>query len=143
MPFALHPTLARDTVEVARLPLCRVLLMKDRRFPWLILVPERDSMREIHELPAADRAELIEEIARAGEVLQRLFQPDKLNVGALGNVVPQLHVHVVARFATDPAWPGPVWGSGTAVDYANDQLEALRKRLAAEMGVRVTPSGTA
>lgn len=129
----LHPTLARDTVEVARLPLCRVLLMKDRRFPWLILVPERESVREIHELSAADRAELIEEVARVGEVLQRLFHPDKLNVGALGNVVPQLHVHVVARFATDPAWPGPVWGSGTAVGYTDDQLEALRERLAAEM----------
>ena len=129
----LHPTLARDTVEVARLPLCRVLLMKDRRFPWLILVPERESVREIHELTAADRAELIEEIARAGEALQRLFQPDKLNVGALGNVVPQLHLHVVARFATDPAWPGPVWGSGTAVGYADDQLAALRERLAAAM----------
>ncbi|MEA2559806.1 MAG: hypothetical protein QOH06_1310 [Acidobacteriota bacterium] len=133
MPFALHPTLARDTVEVARLPLCRMLLMKDRRFPWLILVPEREAVREIHELPAADRAELIEEVARVSEVLERLFQPDKLNVGALGNVVPQLHVHVVARFATDPAWPGPVWGSGTAVGYADEQLETLRERLAAEM----------
>ncbi|HEX5718291.1 MAG TPA: HIT family protein [Thermoanaerobaculia bacterium] len=129
MPFALHPTLARDTVEVAHLPLCRVLLMKDRRFPWLILVPEREGVREIHELPAVDRAELIEEIARAGEVLERLFQPDKLNVGALGNVVPQLHVHVVARFATDPAWPGPVWGSGPAVPYEDGQLEELRGRL--------------
>ncbi|HVG08662.1 MAG TPA: HIT family protein [Thermoanaerobaculia bacterium] len=133
MPFDLHPTLARDTVELARLPLCRVLLMKDRRFPWLILVPEREGVREIHELSMADRAALIEEIARAGEVLKRLFQPDKLNVGALGNVVPQLHVHVVARFATDPAWPGPVWGSGTAIAYANEPLEALRERLAAEM----------
>lgn len=129
----LHPTLARDTVEVARLPLCRVLLMKDRRFPWLILVPERDSVREIHELTAEDRAELIEEIARAGEALQRLFQPDKLNVGALGNVVPQLHVHVVARFATDRAWPGPVWGSGAAAAYSDDELEALKDRLAAEI----------
>jgi diadenosine tetraphosphate (Ap4A) HIT family hydrolase len=131
MPFILHPTLASDTVEVTRLPLCRVLLMKDRRFPWLILVPERESVREIHELPAADRAELIEEIARAGEALERLFGPDKLNVGALGNVVPQLHVHVVARFAADPAWPGPVWGSGAAVGYTDDELEERRKRLAA------------
>ena len=129
----LHPTLARDTVEVTRLPLCRVLLMKDRRFPWLILVPERDEVREIHELTAADRAALIEEVARASGALQRVFRPDKLNVGALGNVVPQLHVHVVARFATDPAWPGPVWGSGDAVPYPDDSLEALRERLALEM----------
>ena len=134
MPFTLHPALASDTVEVARLPLCRVLLMKDRRFPWLILVPEREAVREIHELPPADRAELIEEIARASEVLMRLFRPDKLNVGALGNVVPQLHVHVVARFTTDPAWPGPVWGSSPAVPYEEDELEEIRGHLAAAFG---------
>ncbi|HZF11674.1 MAG TPA: HIT family protein [Thermoanaerobaculia bacterium] len=129
MPFALHPTLAKDTVEVARLALCRVLLMKDRRFPWLILVPERESVREIHELSSVDRAVLIEEIARAGEVLTQLVQPDKLNVGALGNLVPQLHVHVVARRTTDPAWPGPVWGSGAAVPYEESELAELRERL--------------
>lgn len=129
MPFSLHPTLARDTVEVARLLLCRVLLMRDRRFPWLILVPERESIREIHQLPAAERAVLIEEIARVSEVVERLFQPDKVNVGALGNVVPQLHVHVVARRAADAAWPGPVWGSGPAEPYAEAELEDLRARL--------------
>jgi diadenosine tetraphosphate (Ap4A) HIT family hydrolase len=129
MPFTLHPTLAQDTVEVARLSLCRVLLMKDRRFPWLVLVPERDSVREIHELPPVDRALLIEEIARAGEVLTRLVQPDKLNVGALGNVVPQLHVHVVARRTIDAAWPGPVWGSGAAVSYEEGELAEIRERL--------------
>jgi diadenosine tetraphosphate (Ap4A) HIT family hydrolase len=127
----LHPTLARDTVEVARLPLCRLLLMNDRRFPWLILVPEREAAREIHELAPADRAVLVEEIARVGEAMTRLFQPDKLNVGALGNIVPQLHVHVVARFAADPAWPRPVWGSGAAVPYEESALAAIRERLAA------------
>jgi diadenosine tetraphosphate (Ap4A) HIT family hydrolase len=131
--FSLHPTLARDTVEVARLGLCRVLLMQDRRFPWLILVPEREDVREIYELPPADRAALIEEIAQASEALTRLFQPDKLNVGALGNVVPQLHVHVIARFAGDPAWPGPVWGSGAALPYPESELAEIRDRLAAEL----------
>ncbi|HEX2225029.1 MAG TPA: HIT family protein [Thermoanaerobaculia bacterium] len=134
MPFLLHPTLARDTVEVARWPLCRVLLMKDRRFPWLILVPEREAVREIHELPPADRAALVEEIARAGEALSRLLQPDKVNVGALGNAVPQLHVHVVARFTSDAAWPGPVWGAGAAASYPDGELEDLRERLAAVLG---------
>ncbi|HEX6899705.1 MAG TPA: HIT family protein [Thermoanaerobaculia bacterium] len=133
MPFALHPTLARDTVEIARLPLCRVLLMNDRRFPWLILVPEREAAREIHGLPPEDRARLVEEIAAAGETLERLFRPDKLNVGALGNIVPQLHVHVVARFASDAAWPGPVWGSGAAAPYTQDELEELRGRLASAL----------
>jgi diadenosine tetraphosphate (Ap4A) HIT family hydrolase len=134
MPFALHPTLARDTVEIARLPLCLVLLMKDKRFPWLILVPEREAVREIHDLPPRDRVRLIEEIAEAGQALQRLFQPDKLNVGALGNIVPQLHIHVVARLANDAAWPGPVWGSGAAVPYTAAELEEIRGRLASAFG---------
>lgn len=133
MPFALHPTLVRDTIEIARLTLCRVLLMNDRRFPWLILVPEREAAREIHDLPPEDRARLIEEVALAGETLERLFRPDKLNVGALGNIVPQLHVHVVARFATDAAWPGPVWGSGAAMSYGEGELEELRGRLASAL----------
>src|SRR3954453_24082590 len=131
MPFTLHPTLARDTVEVARLPLCRVLLMNDRRFPCLILVPERDAAREIHQLSPPDRAALIEEIALGSGVLERLFHPAKLNVAALGNVVPQLHVHVGARTVGDPAWPSPVWGSGAAVPYAEDELAEVRARLAA------------
>jgi diadenosine tetraphosphate (Ap4A) HIT family hydrolase len=129
MSFTLHPTLARDTLEVIRLPLCRVLLMMDARFPWLILVPERDGVREIYELPPADRTELVEEISRASEVLSRLFHPGKLNVGALGNIVPQLHVHVVARTPGDPAWPGPVWGSGPAEPYTESGLEETRERL--------------
>lgn len=130
MSFTLHPTLARDTAEVTRLALCRVLLMNDARFPWLILVPERDGAREIHDLPSVDRATLIEEIAQASQILQRLFHPDKLNVGALGNVVPQLHAHVVARTTGDAAWPGPVWGSGVAVQYGAAELEELRGRVA-------------
>jgi diadenosine tetraphosphate (Ap4A) HIT family hydrolase len=133
MAFTLHPTLDRDTVEITRLPLCRVLLMKDRRFPWLILVPERKTVREIYELPPEDRRQLIEEIAVVSEVLERLFRPAKLNLGALGNIVPQLHVHVVARFVTDPAWPGPVWGSGPAVPYTKTELEEARERLAAAL----------
>jgi diadenosine tetraphosphate (Ap4A) HIT family hydrolase len=131
--LTLHPTLARDTVEVARLPLCRVLLMKDSRFPWLILVPERQEIREIHELASEDRKQLVEEIAQVSEVLERLFRPAKLNVGALGNIVPQLHVHVVARFETDPAWPGPVWGSGPAVPYTGEELSEIHERLAAAL----------
>ena len=132
-PFTLHPTLARDTVEIARLTLCRVLLMRDKRFPWLILVPDREAAREIHELPSEDRARLIEEIALAGAALERLFRPEKLNVGALGNIVPQLHIHVVARFKEDAAWPGPVWGSGAAIPYGEEELEEIRERLASAL----------
>ena len=93
----------------------------------------RDSLREIHDLPPADRAALIEEIAQASKVLTRLFHPDKLDVGALGNRVPQLHLHVVARTTTDSAWPGPVWGSGVAVAYEEGELEEMRGRIAGEL----------
>ena len=120
--FELHPRLAADTGEVARLPLCRVLLMNDRRFPWLILVPARPDIREIHQLSPADRAALVEEIALVAGAMEKLHKADKMNVAALGNQVPQLHVHVIARFTTDPAWPNPVWGRGAAEPYDPAQM---------------------
>ena len=110
--FALHPRLAADTVALGDWPLCRLLLMNDARFPWLILVPARPDLREIHDLPPADRATLIEEIARASAQMQQAFKADKMNVAALGNQVPQLHIHIIARFASDSAWPNPIWGQG-------------------------------
>jgi diadenosine tetraphosphate (Ap4A) HIT family hydrolase len=109
--FILHPRLAADTVALGAWPLCRLLLMNDGRFPWLILVPARPDLREIHELAPPARAVLIEEIARAASLMQQAFTADKMNVAALGNQVPQLHIHVIARFAGDPAWPHPVWDS--------------------------------
>lgn len=109
--FRLHDRLARDTVEVARWELSLVLMMRERLWPWLVLVPRRAERRELHELSATDRALLIEEIARAGAALERAFDADKINVGAIGNMVPQLHVHVIARHRGDPAWPRPVWGA--------------------------------
>ena len=110
--FALDPRLAADTVPVTTLPLCEVRLLDDRRFPWAVLVPLRAGAVEIVDLDAGDRAALMDEIACVSAALRTAFTPDKLNVGALGNVVAQLHVHVVARFRTDAAWPGPVWGTG-------------------------------
>lgn len=115
--FALDPRLAADTVEVGDLALCRVLLMDDARFPWLILVPRRPDLTEITDLPEQDAAALWQEIRIATGVMQALAKPDKVNVAALGNVVAQLHVHVVGRFRSDPAWPGPVWGVGTRTAY--------------------------
>lgn len=129
--FELHERLAADTVEVARWPLCRVLLMKDAGYPWLILVPQRAGISEIHHLTPADRAILVEEIARASERLEEATGADKINVGALGNMVPQLHVHVIARFKTDAAWPRPVWGAVAARPYDEaalaERLEMLRR----------------
>jgi diadenosine tetraphosphate (Ap4A) HIT family hydrolase len=133
--FTLDPQLEADTHEIGRLDLCRVLLMDDARFPWLILVPERPGLAELIDLEQPDRARLMEEIALASAVLAAELMPDKLNVGALGNVVRQLHVHVVARFASDAAWPKPVWGSGAAVRYQPHQLGILADRLARAMGL--------
>lgn len=133
--FQLHPRLEADTRPVARLDLCRVLLMNDRRFPWLIMVPERPDIREIHRLSAVDRATLMEEIARVALAMERLYKAEKMNVAALGNQVPQLHVHVIARFSTDPAWPAPVFGKGTAEPYAEprmaETIAAVKKALGA------------
>ncbi len=122
MSFELHPRLAADTSFIADWPLCRVLLMEDARYFWLVLVPRRDGVSEITELSPEDRAALMEEAARAGRIIKG---GGKLNIGALGNLVPQLHLHVVARKAGDPAWPGPVWGHSPAVPY-DDAARAAR-----------------
>jgi diadenosine tetraphosphate (Ap4A) HIT family hydrolase len=125
--FEVNPRIAADTVMVTDWPLCRVLLMKDANYPWLLLLPRRDGAVEVTDLDPAERLTLMEEIARASAALRTLLTPDRINVAALGNVVPQLHVHVIARFVTDPAWPRPVWGAVPAVDY---QPEALAARVA-------------
>ena len=108
--FQLHAQLAADTLEVGKLAVSRVLLMNDARYPWLVLVPERENLVELLDLRPGDYASVCEEIRRACQALRDCFAPDKLNVAALGNVVPQLHIHVIARHAGDTAWPSPVWG---------------------------------
>ena len=121
--FSLHPRLAADTVFVADWALSRVVAMNDARYPWLILVPRRDGATELFDLTAEDRHAMIEEIARASDGLRKLTAAAKINVGALGNLVPQLHVHIVARNPGDAAWPGPVWGQGTARPYEAGALD--------------------
>ena len=128
--FRLHERLAADTTVVADWGLSRVLLMEDARFPWLILVPRRAGLVELHDLKHAEGLVLIEEIRRASSGLKAITGAAKINVGALGNLVPQLHVHVVARQPGDAAWPGPVWGQGSAVPYAPDARRALLEKLA-------------
>jgi len=131
--FQLHAQLAADTVSLGRRTLCQVLLMKDRRFPWLVLVPERADIREIHQLSAPDRAVLIEEIAEVAGATEKLYGAHKMNVAALGNQVPQLHVHVIARFTTDPAWPTPIWGKGAPEPYGEAELKETAARIAAAL----------
>ncbi|ANC91537.1 HIT domain-containing protein [Azospirillum humicireducens] len=128
--FSLNERLQADTRHVTDLDLCRVLLMNNALWPWLILVPMRENAVEIHRLDAADQMTLMREIAVASRVVERLFAPDKMNVGALGNMVSQLHVHVIGRTRGDPAWPGPVWGSGHARPHEPAEAESLVERLA-------------
>lgn len=123
--FSLDSRLEGDTLPVGELQLSRVLLMKDARYPWVILVPRRAAIREMIDLDLRDRATLYREIDAVSEAMQRLFKPLKLNVAALGNVVPQLHVHVIARYETDAAWPKPVWGLGERVAY--DEADAAKR----------------
>ena len=133
--FALDPRLQADTHRVAMLPLCELRLMDDARYPWLILVPRRAGMVEVAELSDGEQRELWHEANRSAAALRAVAPCDKLNLGALGNIVRQLHLHVVARTQGDAAWPGPVWGSGAAVPYAAEalaaRLAALRQALAA------------
>lgn len=131
MTFALDSRLAADTIPVGELGLCSVLLMDDARFPWLILVPRRSEASEITDLDEHDALDLMREIRIATGVMSALGQPDKVNVGALGNVVAQLHVHVVGRFRSDPAWPGPVWGFGERTRYPAHAAAALADRAGA------------
>lgn len=127
--FELHPQLAQDCTALADWPLCRVLLMNDANYPWLILVPRRAGAREIFELPEADQVQLLRESSHLARGLAQVFHADKLNIAALGNMVPQLHVHHIARFRTDPAWPKPVWGQAPARPYTEAEREAMLDRL--------------
>ena len=132
--WSLHPQLARDGVALGELALSRVLVMNDANYPWLVLVPRRPDVVEIIDLDPADRAQLMIEISEVAGALKRVTRCDKLNVAALGNVVTQLHVHVIARFRNDAAGPRPVWGQVPARPYMAADLDALMQRLRAEIG---------
>jgi len=138
--FELHTRLAADCIRVGRLPLNLLLLMNDARYPWFILVPQRSGVTEVFQLSESDQSQLWRESACLARNLMQSFHADKINIGALGNMVPQLHIHHIARFTSDPAWPGPVWGHseplpyekhsiservGMACDWFGDELEVL------------------
>lgn len=130
--FDLHPTLAADTIEISRWPVSRVLLMKDANYPWLILVPARQNLGGLHELSSTDRPLMMEEIVRASDALKKIYDPVRINVAALGNMVEQLHVHVIARFEDDAAWPAPVWGARPPRAYSAAALQETADRLREE-----------
>ena len=129
--FTLHPQLAADIMLMDDWTLCRVLLMNDARFPWLILVPRIEGLRDFDDVPALERRRFHDEIDLASKALRAATGAEKMNVAALGNMVPQLHVHVVARFEADAAWPKPVWGQGEAEPYAPGKAELLTGKISA------------
>ena len=132
-PYALHPQLADDTHPVAMLALCELRLMDDANYPWLVLVPRVADAREMIDLDASQRRALTEEIDTAARLLRDAYKPYKLNIAALGNMVEQLHVHVIGREQDDPAWPAPVWGRVAARPYTPEQLVARIAQLQAAL----------
>ena len=132
-PWSLHPQLARDTVDLGELPLARVRVVNDANWPWLLLVPRRLGVREIIDLEEVEQAQLMTEITRTARAVKTVTQCDKLNIAALGNAVPQLHVHIIARREGDAGWPRPVWGAAPPVAYEKNVLEqfieSLRKHI--------------
>ena len=131
--WSLSPRLEQDTINIGDLPLSRVLVIKDAHYPWLLLVPRREDVTEIIDLDEVAQAQLMAEIARVGRALKEVTKCDKLNVAALGNVVPQLHVHIIARRTSDAAWPRPVWGVMPPLAHDPEELQlfisALRRKI--------------
>ncbi len=120
--FTLHPRLEADTNLIKDLPISRALMMNDARYPWMILVPRQPDLKELHQLSEEDGLQLWREIKTMSSIMEDIFPCDKVNVGALGNLVPQLHIHIIARQVEDAAWPSPVWGVGSAETLTEEAL---------------------
>jgi diadenosine tetraphosphate (Ap4A) HIT family hydrolase len=133
--WTLHPQLAADTVALGDLLLSRVLVMNDATYPWLVLVPRKTGITEVIDLDEDEQTHLMHEVTRAARALREVTACHKLNIAALGNMVPQLHVHVIARFRHDPAWPKPVWGAAPAKAYEREALDAFAASLGRNIGL--------
>lgn len=131
--FTLHPQLASDTFVIGQFDVSLLLLMNDSQYPWCILVPMREGVRELYQLDQASRQAVFEESCCLAEVMQKVYAAAKMNVAALGNVVPQLHIHHIARFKHDPAWPQPVWGKHPMRHYADGECDAVINKLSAAL----------
>ncbi|MDH5785977.1 MAG: HIT domain-containing protein [Chromatiales bacterium] len=127
--FTLHPQLERDTIVMGELSLSLLLLLNDARYPWFVLVPRREGITEIFQLEEGEQQQLLRESSQLGRWMMEEFSGDKLNIGVLGNLVPQLHLHHIVRFKGDETWPGPVWGVGEGRPYDDDQVTFLRQRI--------------
>jgi len=133
--FTLHPQLVKDSIELAELPLCKLLLANDSAYPWFILVPKVADITEIYQLDWQQQQQLLNESSLLSELLMQVFAGDKMNVAALGNVVEQLHVHHVVRFKTDSQWPKPIWGQQAASRYSAVALAELKEKLLPQLAV--------
>lgn len=125
----IHPQLQNDCIHIGHFPLCQLLLSKDANYPWFILVPDRIDITEIYQLSHEDQIQLISESSYLSEVLASHFNADKINIGAIGNLVPQLHIHHIARYKNDVAWPEPVWGHNDAKSYTEEEVVAVTEKL--------------
>ncbi len=125
----LHPQLKKDCIQLGEFTLCSLLLLNDANYPWFILLPNRVGITEMHHLSEIDQQQLMTESMFFSQCLEQVFQADKLNIAALGNVVPQLHIHHIARFTTDACWPAPVWGAVSTISYNEAQLKNIKKQL--------------
>ncbi len=125
----LHPQLENDCFVLGEFSLCTLLLLDDANYPWFILLPNRENISEIHHLSEQDQQQLLAESIYFSHCLEQVFQPDKLNIAALGNVVPQLHIHHIARFTTDICWPSPVWGAVSPTPYQSKQVQSIKNQL--------------
>ena len=137
--FALHPQLQADCIPLGRFPLCQLLLLNDANYPWFILVPEREDIREIYQLSADDQLQLLRESSQLAQQLADRFKADKMNIAALGNVVPQLHLHHIVRYRHDPAWPAPIWGKVPPQPYDAAAVATLKQTLVDILGSTFKP----
>ncbi len=119
----IHPQLQADCLVLGKFSLSHLLLMRDANYPWFILVPDRENLTEIYQLDDAEQSQLISESSTLSRIISKQFDADKINIAALGNLVPQLHIHHIVRYTTDAAWPAPVWGKLPAKPYSNVELE--------------------
>jgi diadenosine tetraphosphate (Ap4A) HIT family hydrolase len=130
---AIHPQLTNDCLLLGKFTLCHLLLMRDANYPWCILVPDCEGIAEIYQLSETDQQQLLRESSQLSLAMEAAFSPDKLNIAALGNVVPQLHIHHIARYRTDASWPAPVWGRVAVKPYSEDELAVVVQSLLSEL----------
>jgi diadenosine tetraphosphate (Ap4A) HIT family hydrolase len=138
MNFQLHAQLEADSILVNDWSLCQLRLHKNATLPWLILVPRRNDLSELYDLATNDRNRLMQEMTSASTLMRKVFNPHKINFGMLGNIVPQLHIHIIGRYTNDPAWPGPVWGHLPAHEYESSALEERLVKIRAACGITLT-----